>query len=230
MPTGLTDVPATAGTAFGLVGRHAPTINRAYPRGPVPQHRPSFRRGSPGGQLAFLAFFSTNGRQNDVTLTCARRRLSRGDLPTRPGHAAWPAAIPAAQCIGSTRIDLALAAVSAADVERGDVLPRLWEDAFLPLNTLWLRDAAKLQLAPLDIALEGNGLVFSALKPAQIGPPMVLRYYNATPVRCGRVAFDSGGRHIACAPTSGSSRWLEQHGNLVQFVAEPHEIVSIMVT
>src|SRR5437773_11812030 len=31
----------------------------------------------------------------------------------------------------------------------------------LPISGLWLRDGASLNLAPLDIALEGSGLVFS---------------------------------------------------------------------
>src|SRR5439155_1158226 len=70
---------------------------------------------------------------------------------------------------------------TAGDIERGDVLPQLWEDAFLPLHGLWLRDAAApLTITPVSIALEGSGLVYTALKPAQIASPTVLRCYNAT--------------------------------------------------
>src|SRR5207237_799567 len=115
-----------------------------------------------------------------ITLLRAVGDLSRGDLPTRPGHAAWPTPIPDAQCLGTSRIEMALVPVTVADLERGDFLPQLWEDAFLPITGLWLRDAAGLTPALVDIALEGTGLVFSTLKPAQIGSPMVLRCYNAT--------------------------------------------------
>ena len=243
LPTGLTDVPATAGTAFGMVERHAVAAEPgAYPRETPVRTAPAHRfvaaaRGGRGLAVLAPAFFEYEWTaKGDVLLTLLRAigDLSRGDLPTRPGHAAWSAAIPAAQCIGSTRIDLALAAVSATEVERGDVLPRLWEDAFLPLNTLWLRDAAKLQLAPLEIALEGNGLVFSALKPAQIGSTLVLRCYNATNRKvAGAWRFGSGvktAHRVRADEREAVALALEQRGNLVRFVAEPHEIVSIMVT
>jgi hypothetical protein len=152
----------------------------------------------------------------------------------RPGHAAWPTAIPDAQCLGTSRIDLALAPVSAGDVERGDLLPHLWEDAFLPLDSLWLRDASSLQLAALNIVLEGNGLVFSSVKPAQVGSPMALRCYNATARKvAGAWRFGSGvktAHRVRADEREAVALVLEQRGNVVRFVAEPREIVSIMVT
>src|SRR5207237_9157694 len=105
---------------------------------------------------------------------------SRGDLPTRPGQAGWPTATPEAQCLGTSRVELALVPVSHAEVERGDVIPSLWEDVFLPVRGFWLRDAGELAPAPIDIAPEGTGLVVSAVTPAQQGPPLVLRCYNST--------------------------------------------------
>src|SRR5439155_716194 len=56
-----------------------------------------------------------------MTLLRAVGELSRGDLPTRPGHAGWPTATPLAQCLGPCRVELALAPVPQAEVERGDV-------------------------------------------------------------------------------------------------------------
>jgi len=169
-----------------------------------------------------------------VTLLRAVGELSRGDLPTRPGHAGWPTAIPGAQCLGTTRIDLAITPVSAADVDRGDVLPHLWEDAFLPLHGLWLRDATRLNPPPLEISLEGSGLVFSALKPAQIGSPMVLRCYNTTGRKAaGAWRFANGvktAHRVRADEREAVALVLEQRGNAVRFVAEPYEIVSILVT
>src|SRR5204862_133225 len=69
-----------------------------------------------------------------VTLLRAVGQLSRGDLPTRPGHAGWPTPTPGAQCLGPDRIELALVPVTAGGVERGDRLPELGEDGFLPVR------------------------------------------------------------------------------------------------
>jgi alpha-mannosidase len=241
--TGLAGAPALAGAGFAAVERMPVTADRAaYPREtPVrtaPAHR--FVAAARGGRgLAVLApacfeyEWTTTG---DLLVTVLRAigDLSRGDLPTRPGHAGWPMAIPAAQCLGTTRIDLALVPVTVADLERGDVVLQHWEDAFLPLHGLWLRDAATLAPSPVNIALEGTGLVFSALKPAQIGSPMVLRCYNATGRKAaGAWRFANGvktAHRVRADEREAVALVLEQRGNIVRFVAEPHEIVSILVT
>lgn len=243
LPTGLEGVAVTAGTAFGAVERNAVAVEPgAYPRETPVRTAPAQRfvaaaragRGLAVLAPAFLEYEWTARGDMLVTLLRAIGDLSRSDLPTRSGHAAWPTPIPAAQCLGTTRIDLALVPVSATEIERGDFLPRLWEDAFLPINSLWLRDAASLQLAPLDIALEGQGLVFSALKPAQLGSPMVLRCYNATNRKvAGAWHFGAGvktAHRVRADEREAVALVLEQRGNVVRFVAEPRELVSIMVT
>ncbi|HWC72790.1 MAG TPA: glycoside hydrolase family 38 C-terminal domain-containing protein [Gemmatimonadales bacterium] len=243
LPTGLADIAATAGTAFGAVERPPVVMETgAYPHETPVRTAPAHRfvaaaRGSRGLAVCAPAFFEYEWtRTGDLLITLLRAigDLSRDDLPTRPGHAGWPTAIPGAQCIGVTRIDLALAPISAADIERGDVVPHLWEDAFLPLTGLWLRDGAPLKLAPLDIVLEGSGLVFSALKPAQVGSPTVLRCYNATSRKtAGAWRFSAGvktAHRVRADEREAVALVLEQRGNVVRFVAEPHEIVTIMVT
>jgi len=241
--TGLAGVPSAAGTAFGAVERSAVTVDpAAYPRETPVRTAPAQRfvaaaRGARGLAVLAPAFFEyewTTAGDLLVTLLRAIGDLSLGRLPARPGHAAWPTAIPAAQCLGVSRIDLALAPISAADLERGDVVAQLWEEAFLPLHPLWLRDATALTLAPLDIKLEGAGLVFSSLKPAQVGSPMVLRCYNATNRKAaGAWRFGQGvktAHRVRADEREAVALVLEQRGNVVRFVAEPHEIVSIMVT
>ena len=243
LATGLAGVPATAGSAFGAVARPPVTVPaKAYPRETPVRTAPAQRfvavaRGGRGLAVLAPAFFEYEWTAKGdlyITLLRAIGDLSRGDLPTRPGHAGWPTAIPAAQCIGKTRIDLALVPVSATDVERGDALPQLWEDAFLPLHGLWLRDAAALTLSPITIALEGTGLVFSGLKPAQIGSPMVLRCYNTTGRKVsGAWRFGHGvktAHRVRADEREAVALVLEQRGNIIRFVAEPHEIVSILVT
>jgi len=243
LPTGLDGVAAIAGSAFGTVERNAVQVDAAaYPRETPVRTAPAQRfvaaaRGGRGLAVLAPAFFEYEWTAKGdllVTLLRAVGDLSLARLPTRPGHAGWPTAIPGAQCLGTTRIDLALVPVTPSDVERGDALPHLWEEAFLPLLGLWLRDASPLNPLPVDITLEGTGLVFSALKPAQIGSPMVLRCYNATGRKAaGAWRFAQGvktAHRVRADEREAVALVLEQRGNVVRFVAEPHEIVSILVT
>ena len=243
IPTSLSGVAAVAGAPFGSVARAPVRVARgAYPlETPVatgPAHRyvavADGRRG-----LALLApgFFEYEWTaRGDLLMTVLRGvgELSRGDLPTRPGHAGWPTPTPLAQCLGLTRVELAIVPVSQAEVQRGDAIPQRWEDAFLPVRGFWLRDAVELAPAPVDIALEGTGLVLSAVKPAQQGSPTVLRCYNATDRKtAGAWRFGDGvksAHRVRADERESQALVLEGRGKVVRFVAEPHEIVTMLVT
>ena len=243
VPTALAGTAAVAGTAFGAVGRPAVAVPAAaYPlETPVrtaPAQRFVAAASGPRG-LALLApgFFEyewTPGGDLLYTLLRSVGELSRGDLPTRPGHAGWPTATPLAQCLGHSRSALALAPLSQAELERGDVIPALWEDAFVPLRGFWLRDAVEVAVAPVDVVLEGSGLVLSAVKPAQQGSPLVLRCYNAT----GRAAAGAwrlaegvkSAHRVRADERESTALVLEGRGKVVRFTAEPHEVVTILVT
>src|SRR6266566_149110 len=243
VPTLLAGVPAVAGAPFGSVAR-LPVVARAadYPlETPVrtaPAHRfVAAADGRRGVALLAPGFFEYQWtRYGDLVLTLLRSvgELSRGDLPTRPGHAGWPIATPEAQCLGTSRVELAIVPVSHAEVERGDVIPSLWEDVFLPVRGFWLRDAGELVSPPIDIALEGTGLVMSTVKPAQQGSPMVLRCYNGTGRRVqGAWRFGEGvksAHRVRADERESTALVLEGRGKTVRFVAEPHEIVTILVT
>src|SRR5260370_15479832 len=145
--TGLAGVSAIAGGAFGTVERTAVRADSAaYQRETPVRTAPAQRfvamaRGNRGLAVFAPAFFEYEWTaKGDVLITLLRAvgDLSRGDLPTRPGHAAWPTAIPGAQCLGTSRIELALAPIIAADVDRGDVLAQLLDAAFLQLTALSL--------------------------------------------------------------------------------------------
>jgi mannosylglycerate hydrolase len=243
LPTGLRGIPAVAGTAFGAVARPPVAVDPAqYPlETPVrtaPAHRfVAAASGTRGLALVAPGFFEyewTSGGDLLMTLLRAVGELSRDDLPTRPGHAGWPTPTPLAQCLGPSRIEVAVVPVSQTEVERGDVLPEWWEDAFLPLTAVWLRDAGNLTLAPVDVALEGSGLVLSAVKPAQQGSPLVLRCYNATGRKTAgawRLGDSVKSAHRVRADERESlALVLEGRGKTVRFIAEPHEIVTILVT
>src|SRR5437588_101171 len=243
LPVGLPGTAAVAGTAFGSVARPPLAVDPAdFPlEAPVrtaPAH--GFVAAASGARgLALFApgFFEyewTGRGDLLVTLLRAVGELSRGDLPTRPGHAGWPTSTPLAQCPGRTRVELAIVPVSEAELDRGDALPALWEDAFLPLRAFWLRDALDLAPTPVDIALEGSELVLSAVKPAQPGSPLVLRCYNATGRKtAGAWRFGEtvkSAHRVRADERESVALVLEGRGKTVRFVAEPHEVVTILVT
>src|SRR5207302_8340774 len=162
--------------------------------------------------------------------------LSRDDLPTRPGHAAWPLATPLAQGHGPHRVELALMAVQEEELARGDVLPGHWEDVFAPVQGTWLREATDLAPATVDVTLEGAGLVVSAVKPAQAGSGLILRCYNATE-RTAVGAWRFGGstglksaHRVRADERESVSLVVEHRGRVVRFTAEPGELVTVLVT
>jgi alpha-mannosidase len=190
----------------------------------------------PAGGLAVLApgFFEyelTDSGDLLVTLLRAVGQLSREDLATRPGHAGWPEPTPLAQSHGPDRLQLAVCAVSPEDLGKGTVLPELWEDVFLPPRGIWLRQATALRTPPVDVRLEGAGLVFSALKPAEDGDEIVLRCYNATD-------NPTSGAWRFSTPITGAARTraderdpqalaAEDNHRVVRFTARPREIITI---
>src|SRR5205807_3491620 len=127
LPVGLPGTAAVAGTAFGSVARPPIAVDPAdFPlEAPVrtaPAH--GFVAAASGARgLALFApgFFEyewTGRGDLLVTLLRAVGELSRGDLPTRPGHAGWPTSTPLAQCPARPRVELAIVPVSDAELDR----------------------------------------------------------------------------------------------------------------
>ena len=243
LPLRLPGTNAVAGAAFAAVARPPVSANPAdFPRetpvATAPAHRfVAAARDRRGMALLAPGFFEYEWTPEGHLLYTVLRgvgELSRGDLPTRPGHAAWPQATPLAQCLGHHRIELALAPVTAADVDRGNVVAQLWEDVFLPVRGFWLRDAAELAPADVDVTLEGDGLVFSALKAARVGAGTVLRCYNATG-RSVSAAWRFGdgiktAHRVRADERESDALPIEDRGKTVRFAAGPYEIVTILIT
>jgi alpha-mannosidase len=243
IPTGAGDV-AVAGGAFSAIRRAWRSFDAArYPRETPVATAPAQRfvavAGMRGG-LAVLApgFFEYEHQAGGdllVTLLRCVGELSREDLPTRPGHAGWPTPTPGAQCLGRERVQLALAPVSAAELEQVAPVLELWEDAFVPPRAIWLRQATPLTPPAIDLELEGDGLVFSCLKPEEgDGGRIVFRCYNATgdPVE-GRLLTDSPLESVErtrADEREGRPLVLEDGGAAVRFLAGPHEIVTLLLT
>ena len=242
VPSGVTERAGLAGGAFGPVERAAasPGGGDTALEAPVTtapaQRFVAVAERSRGLALLAPGFFEYElTPAGDVRMTVLRAvgELSRGDLPTRPGHAGWPTPTPAAQCPGPGRLQFGIAPVTGADLAAGTVVPEMWEDVFLPPQALWLRQATPLRPVEEDIRLEGAGLVFSALKPAEEGDGLVLRCYNALPApadgrwRLGRPAARAV--RVRADETEMCELPLEDEGRAIPFRAGPREIVTVHV-
>jgi alpha-mannosidase len=242
IPTGRADSYCVAGGPFGPVHRAIRVTDTGpYPRetpvATAPAHRFVAVAGGEGG-LTILApgFFEyEHTRTGDLVVTLLRcvGQLSREDLSTRPGNAGWPTATPGAQCIGRERLQLALAPVSAEDIERAAPLTALWEDAFVPPRAIWLRQATELDPPATAVRLEGEGLVFSSLKPAADGDGIVFRCYNATgSAVAGRVVFATpvtAAARVRADESEPESLPIGENGSSLDFTAGPHEIVTLLL-
>lgn len=229
-----------AGGPFGPVPRHpVEAAAAAYPREtPVPTAPAHRWVAGLGPGLALLApgFFEyehTSGGDLVFTVLRAVGRLSAGDLPTRPGHAGWPTATPLAQSPGADRLQLALLPQHHCGPNDGARLAESWEDVFLPLRAVWLRQATRLAPPPGTLTLEGAGLVLSAVKPAVSGRGCVLRCYNATqrPTQGRwRLPFTAASAAMVRADEQEPRAVaLEDSGRTVRFAAGPRAIVTVAV-
>jgi mannosylglycerate hydrolase len=235
-----------AGAAFGVEQRAPVTPDQApgrieYPVLTAPAQRfAAAARGSRGLAVLSPVFFEYEWTADGallVTLLRAVGELSRGELPERPGHAGWPEPVPLAQEQGIHPVELALAPASAEDLAHPDRLERVWEDVCLPIQASFVRDFSGSPYTlgdTLGISLEGDGLVCSAVKPAEAGDDLVLRCWNvraeetvghwrfARPVARARLARadETGARDLPLAPD----------GRSVEFPAGPHAIVTLIVS
>ncbi len=164
-----------------------------------------------------------------VTLLRGFGELSRGDLPERPGHAGWPTPTPDAQCRGPFRASVQLI---LHDPDEGSCRRAAAELGELPAYA-WPR-RAMLAVPPVVAGprLEGEGLMLSALKPAEDGGAVVMRCYNMR----GEVV---PGAWVIPWPVMGAERCrldetplgplAVEPGGRIPFEAGPREVVTILV-
>ncbi len=175
-----------ADAAFGPVRRApitAPAHSQEIPPHTMPLHRwLSTADADIGATLLSdgLAEGDCTDGQLSVTLLRAVGELSRNDVPERPGHAGWPAAIPAAQCQGRYRATLGFllhGRWSAATIDR---IERAADELLLPLVGETMRDQGEMPAVLAGPALEGEGLRASAVTLARDGAGLLLRAVNHT--------------------------------------------------
>jgi 2-O-(6-phospho-alpha-D-mannosyl)-D-glycerate hydrolase len=114
-----------------------------------------------------------------VTLLRAFGQLSREDMPERPGHAGWPTPTPDAQCRGPFSARLAVRPHAPEELDRREGIERAAEAFHAPPLAAMRRALLEIPTPVAGPSLAGEGLVFSAMKPADEGPGIVLRCTNA---------------------------------------------------
>ncbi|MDH5550129.1 MAG: hypothetical protein OEZ42_09505 [Gemmatimonadota bacterium] len=218
----------------GHAAEHSPM---EYPVATAPMHR---YVSVAGGLTVFgrgtYEYELTPDGKVAVTLLRAVGELSRDDLAARPGHAAWPAAIPDAQELGPFRTEMAVAPRRiGSGTSHDDLLTveTLAEEFHAPLGGLmlnWAIDPPRRVVGPL---LDGSGLVFKAAKPSESGSGVVLRCVNVTdrPVRGAWVFAQpiAAARLTALDESAVAPLVPIEGGRRVEFLASPRAVVTVQV-
>jgi mannosylglycerate hydrolase len=166
-----------------------------------------------------------------ITLVRAVGELSRRDLPERPGHAGWPAATPAAQSLGEFEARFALLALPHDLNTALAIVEDTADDVLLPMTGDTWRGVATTLQGFSGLTLEGEGLVFSAVKRSEDGEWLVLRCINQRdiPVR-GVWHLPRAAEEVRLSrldETPGLA--LTGTGPRIRFEAAAHEIVTLLV-
>jgi len=166
-----------------------------------------------------------------VTLVRAVGALSRHDLPERPGNAGWPADTPGAQSLGNFDASFAIALHGGDSPGVRDTIEQLADDVLLPIAGETLRSNVQEPRVAGGLELAGDGLVFSAAKPAQRAGWIALRCVNRRDV-----AVEGTWRFRASIAEAVRARLDETPGDVlpadgssISFVAAPREIVTLLV-
>jgi mannosylglycerate hydrolase len=238
--TGLRDARTVADAAFHVVERRPlelsdeeSAMERVVPTAPL--HRYVSRYSAEAGATVYSDGLAEYEALDDgavaVTLIRAVGALSRHDLPERPGHAGWPADTPLAQSIGIHRAELALAPHGPDTPAQRHEVECLADDVLLPLTGRTLRSNLGAPVIAGGLALEGEGLAFSAAMPAREAGWIVLRCVN-------RFDGEVRGRWRARRPIAEAKlarldetpvEGIEVRGDTVPFTAPPHAIVTLLV-
>jgi len=166
-----------------------------------------------------------------VTVLRAFGQLSRRDIRERPGHAGWPTPTPDAQCRGPFAARLGVLLHGAAALDTRDEIERAAEQFHAPPLAVMRRALLERPTPVGGPELHGDGLVFSAMKPAEQGDGVVLRCCNgrAEPVRgVWRVPWPVRSAQLCRLDETPLAR-LEVRDGTVPFEAGPRAVVSVLL-
>jgi alpha-mannosidase len=167
-----------------------------------------------------------------VTLLRAFGQLSREDMPERPGHAGWPTPTPEAQCLGPFRARLGVYVHGGGAPDALVGVERAAERFHAPPLAVMRRSLLVVPPPAPGPELVGDGLVFSAMKPAEAGRGIVLRCYNAlaAPVAgAWRLPSRPRSAHLARLDESPLAPLEVGADGRVPFEAGPRAVVTVLI-
>jgi alpha-mannosidase len=228
----------TAGSAFGFEHRRRPD-DSDWPGEQTVMTAPAQRivaAAGPGGGAAVLSAGHMEyelDASGDLLLTALRStgELSRGGLPERPGHAAWPTPVPLAQCHGPSSWSFAVMPITVRTSEDEVALQHAWEEAFLAPWAEWHRGQRPGPGIDAGAELIGHGLITSAIQPALHGSGIVLRSVNVTELEVEGTWRVRPSPQAAWRVRADGTRLapLDVVEGAVVFRAFPRELTSILV-
>ncbi len=150
-----------------------------------------------------------------VTLLRCVGLLAGEDLITRPGgKAGWHNETPDAQCPGRHTFRYAVLSLSAADYADGRSLQQECERFDLPLFPVCRKNLSPLPMEGSFAALGSSRLVMSALKEAEDGGGLVMRFWNPSRTTVEDIL------HFAASPSRVAASRLDEH------IGEPLPILA----
>jgi len=167
-----------------------------------------------------------------VTLLRAFGQMSREDMPERPGHAGWPTPTPDAQCLGPFAARLGVCAHGGRALDDLAAVERAAERFHAPPLAAMRRSLLELPRPVAGPELLGEGLVFSAMKPAEAGRGIVLRCYNALAKRVAgawRLSPRPRSAHLARLDETPIAPLDVAADGRIPFEAAPRAIVTVLV-
>jgi len=167
-----------------------------------------------------------------VTLLRAFGQMSREDMPERPGHAGWPTPTPDAQCLGPFAARLGVSVHGGRALDDLAAVERAAERFHAPPLAAMRRSLLELPRPVAGPELLGEGLVFSAMKPAEAGRGIVLRCYNAlakSVAGAWRLSARPRSAHLARLDESPIAPLAVAADGRIPFEAAARAIVTVLV-
>jgi alpha-mannosidase len=178
-----------------------------------------------------LPEYEHSGSTLALTLLRAVGWLSRDDLDCRPGHAGPARTTPGAQCLGPSAAEYSLIPFGGAFT-----LDQAAQEAYAfiaPLRSVAAEPVNSTLPAALQfLSLTPEALVLTAIKPAESGPGLIVRFYNSSAhAVSGQLAF--GLPVGAISFTNLLEEALEQEAALqegmIHLTVPPKRIMSLRV-
>jgi hypothetical protein len=166
-----------------------------------------------------------------VTILRAIGELSRANLPERPGHAGWPAAIPRAQSLGRHSASFAIRMDNRWSGDSPATISEATDRHLLPLVGETWRDIGH-DVSVVGPELTGNNLRCTSFAPAQRDGEVMLRIVNESEVpQQGSWQLHRDGYQFAWARLDETpiSEWTAVVDRRIEFTAAARAAMTLLL-